>query len=54
MKGFSTTIIYSTTWTNKHKPHMAKFVIQLDYYPFNVPIHGFLLKLSMGLPWYNV
>jgi len=23
---------------------------QLDYYPFNVPIHGFSLQLSMGLP----
>jgi hypothetical protein len=47
---FAIAIVYSTTCTKKYRPHMANFVIQLDYYPFNVPIHGSCLQLSIGLP----
>jgi hypothetical protein len=29
-------------------------LFQFDYYPFNVPICGSSLQLSMGLPRYNI
>jgi hypothetical protein len=34
MKVFATTIVYSTTWTKKHRPHMENFAISIGLLSF--------------------
>jgi len=47
---FATIIVYSTH-EQKNIDHIWQILLfQLDYYPFNLPIHGSYLQLSKGLP----